>query len=321
MEEFIIDLKTKELYLKIAQMYYELDLTQNQIAQKTGINRSTISRLLKKIRDEGIVKIIINYDLTDPSLAKKLQDKFSLKQAIVVSVNENQSSDFKLRTVGQACAKFLDQIVADNDVIGFSWGGSLAETINSLEVSKKRKNIRCVPLLGGPASKLESKYHVNTICYEAAQKFEGQSMMIDFPAIVENAIMRRDILETDYYKKIVNTWKKISLAVFGIGSIKIAQRSTWLAFYGNDTVEKLSSEGVAGDICSRFFDINGNQIDTHLTERTISIPLEKLRDCRYSIGVAESLEKVSGIIGALRGGYMNVLVTTDETAREILNRT
>ncbi len=62
-------------------------------------------------------------------------------------------------------------------------------------------------------------------------------------------------------------------------------------------------------------------VHTGISDRTITIDLAKLKRTRYSIGVAESLKKVSGMIGALRGGYMNVFVTTGEAAKCILEQT
>lgn len=315
-----MDTDTRRLYIQIAEMYYNQDLTQSQIAQKTGINRSTISRLLKKIREEGIVKIIINYDLDDLTMERQLQEKFGLKKAIVTTVDSNQSDDIKLTALGQACARFLDQIIEDNDTIGFSWGSSLSKTVQALDVTVKRENIRCVPLLGGPANKLDSDCHVNTICYQAARKFNGKSIMIDFPAIVEKPAIRSGIIETEYFKEIQHIWQQINVAVFGIGSIDLVHSSsTWHAFYGDSAIEQLTNEGVAGDICSRFFDIHGKTVQTHLSDRVISIPLEQLAGLRYSIGVAHSLEKVKGILGALRSGKMSVLITTSETAAALLN--
>ncbi|WP_100488473.1 sugar-binding transcriptional regulator [Sporolactobacillus pectinivorans] len=314
-------IEMKKLYINIAQMYYDQNMTQNQIAQRTGINRTSISRILKKIREDGIVKIIINYDLNNVSLAQKLRNRFNLKYVSVVPVNSEQQKRVRLTAIGQACAKFLEQVVEDNDVIGLSWGSTLASVVEALAPSAVKNNVSCVPIVGGPSGKLESQYHVNTICYGVAQKFRGKSLLIDFPAIVEKTSMKNDILETHYYKEIDNMWDHISIAVFGVGSLQIAENSTWHAFYGDKAITKLKSEGVAGDICSRFYDINGAIIQTHLSDRTISIQLDKLRKARYAIGVAESVEKVPGIIGALRGHYMNVLITTEETATAILEET
>ncbi|MFT8872186.1 MAG: sugar-binding transcriptional regulator [Sporolactobacillus sp.] len=313
-----MDAATKDLYIRMAQMYYDQDLTQSQIAKQTGINRSTVSRILKKTRELGLVKITINADLNDLTLEQQMKEKYGLKQATVVAVDPLQPREIKLALIGRACARLLNQIAEDNDVIGFSWGSTLAEVIRALDVTTERRNMACVPLLGGPANRISSDYHVNTICYEAARKFAGQSLMIDFPAIVERPAMREAILQTDYYQDIEQMWQQISVAVFGIGSTEIAGRSTWRAFYGENAIQRLKQQGVCGDICSQFFDSNGRIISTYLSERTIAMPLERLKRLRYAIGIAESLEKVNGIRGALKGGYLNVLVTTDETAAAII---
>jgi DNA-binding transcriptional regulator LsrR (DeoR family) len=53
------------LIVKVAQLYYEQDMTQAQIARELGIYRTTISRLLKRGREQGIVTIAINYDYNE----------------------------------------------------------------------------------------------------------------------------------------------------------------------------------------------------------------------------------------------------------------
>ena len=75
---------------------------------------------------------------------------------------------------------------------------------------------------------------------------------------------------------------------------------------------------VAGDICSRFYDINGIAVETNMNEKTLSIDIARLKQVRYSVGIAIGEEKYTGIIGALRGGYINCLVTNRETAERLL---
>jgi DNA-binding transcriptional regulator LsrR (DeoR family) len=311
----------KQLLIKVAQMYYEKDMTQSQISKELGIYRTTISRMLKRVREEGIVKITINYGAGDNlTIAQTLKDRFRLKEVFVLPVEPEQPRQVKLRAIGQACARLLSRVVQDGDVIGFSWGSSLAATVEELEPSAKQ-NVWCVPMVGGPSGKLESKYHVNTICYQAALKFNAKSFMIDAPAITEKKATRDDILDSRFFQEIAEMWDRITVAVFGIGSREISGESNWRAFYGDAAIEELESGKVVGDICSRFFDRDGVPVRIGISDRTITIHLDQLKRARYSIGVAESLEKVSGIIGALKGGYMNVLVTTEETAQSILAQT
>lgn len=311
----------ERMLLKLAQMYYEKDMTQSDIAKELDINRTAISRMLKKVREKGIVTTLINYDMFDTfTVEEQLKERFKLKEAIVVPMGAEHSKETKLLAMGQACANYLKQVVQDKDVVGFSWGSSLATAVDQLEATSKQ-DVLCVPIIGGPAGKLESKYHVNTICYKAAEKFNAQSFMIDLPAVLEKKETKDQILTSDYFEEISTVWNLVTIAVFGIGSIEISGERTWKAFYGNAVTEELKRHNVVGDICSRFFDIEGNVIPTSLEDRTISINLEKIKNARCSVGIAESKEKVDGIIGALNSGVMNVLVTTEETAKMILEKT
>lgn len=314
------NLEEERTLLKLAQMYYEKDMTQSEIAKELDINRSTISRMLKKVRDKGIVTTVINYDMFDTfTVEEQLKERFELKDAIVVPVGEEHSKETKLLAMGQACANYLNQVVQNQDVIGFSWGTGLSKAVEQLDTTSK-KDILCVPMIGGPSGKLESKYHVNTICYKAAEKFNAQSLMIDLPAILDNKETRNQILKSGYFEEISTVWNLLTVAVFGIGSMEISGERIWKAFYGNAVTQEFKRDNIVGDICSHFFDIDGNIVQTSVTDRTINIGLDKIRNARYSIGVAESREKINGIIGALNSGLMKVLITTEETAKLILEK-
>ncbi|HHU4065993.1 TPA: sugar-binding domain-containing protein, partial [Raoultella ornithinolytica] len=88
--------------------------------------------------------------------------------------------------------------------------------------------------------------------------------------------------------------------------------------YGSEESDDLNARHVAGDICSRFYDINGIAVETNMNEKTLSIDIARLKQVRYSVGIAIGEEKYTGIIGALRGGYINCLVTNRETAERLL---
>lgn len=110
------------LIVKISQLYYEQDMTQAQIARELGIYRTTISRLLKRGREQGIVTIAINYDYNENLwLEQQLKQKFGLKEAVVVSCDSEQE-DEQLNMMGVHGAQLLERLLEPGDIIGFSWG-------------------------------------------------------------------------------------------------------------------------------------------------------------------------------------------------------
>lgn len=107
------------LIVKIAQLYYEQDMTQAQIARELGIYRTNISRLLKRGRDQGIVTIAINYDYNENLwLEQQLKQKFGLKDVVVVSGND-EDEETQLAMMGLHGAQLLDRLLEPGDIVGF----------------------------------------------------------------------------------------------------------------------------------------------------------------------------------------------------------
>lgn len=126
------------LIVKIAQLYYEQDMTQAQIARELGIYRTTISRLLKRGREQGIVTIAINYDYNENLwLEQQLKQKFGLKEAVVVSCDSEQE-DEQLTMMGVHGAQLLERLLEPGDIIGFSWGRAVRGLVEGYPLPASR---------------------------------------------------------------------------------------------------------------------------------------------------------------------------------------
>lgn len=99
------------LIVKIAQLYYDQEMTQAQIARELGIYRTTISRLLKRGRELGLVTIAINYNYNDNLwLEQQLKQKFALKEAVVVPCQQEQEEE-QLAIMGVHGAQLLERLL------------------------------------------------------------------------------------------------------------------------------------------------------------------------------------------------------------------
>ena len=78
-------------------------------------------------------------------------------------------------------------------------------------------------------------------------------------------------------------------------------------------------KGAVGDLLSHFIDKDGNPIENNLDNRLLSTPLEDLKKMNNVIGVAGGLNKVDAILAVLKGQYLDVLITDEETAAALLN--
>lgn len=301
----------------VAKMYYEEALTQNEIAKRLGLYRTTVTRMLQKAREAGIVQIkIASTQRLRVDLEAKLARMFGIREAVIVPVDRHASREERLKALGESGANLLDSLLVDGDVVGLAWGdtlGTMAETIGSF---RKRDTV-FVPIVGGPG-KMHVKHHINTIVYNFARAFKGKAQYIDAAAIVTSADAQKDIRESAYLQDVLKLWEEMTVAVIGIGAHVRSSNLVWSGFIGEAEQQLLAKKQAIGDILSRFYTIDGKEVQTPIRERTIAVELDRLKENRATVAIAESKEKVPSIIGGLQGGYISHLITDEETAIELI---
>lgn len=306
----------KRILVKVANMYYIDNMKQSDIAKQMGVDRTTISKYLKRAVDQGIVKISVDNDVFD-ELERALEKRFGLKEAYIVP----KSYDMQVikRSMGQAAVSLLKRIVEPGQTIGLAWGTSIKAMIEQAKRERiPQMDVDIVPLDGGPEN-IESEYHVNTLCFQLAHIFGGNCHYIYAPVLTRTAEIRNAILQDKNYEKISAMWEKLNIGIVGIGAPVKSSNLVWSGDFGREAIESIARTGAVGEICSIFYDINGRAVRTEFTDRTIAIELDKLRNLEYSIAMAASREKVPSILGALRGKLVNVLITDEQTAKILLN--
>ena len=107
-------------------------MTQSQISNELGIYRTTISRMLKKAKKEGIVEIKIHTDFENVyELEKKMEKQFHIKESIIVP-SFGETEEVNKANVGRAAAEYLKRITKNSHTMGFAWGTTMAQISNYL---------------------------------------------------------------------------------------------------------------------------------------------------------------------------------------------
>lgn len=303
---------------EIARHYYELGKTQNEIAESLGISRSQISRALKQAQDKGIVVIHVippKFDFSD--LEARLCSTFGLRDAVVI-LGSVGPSRLLIQNLGMAGAKYLDKTVKDGQVVGVSWGATLRELGAAInELKPHPRDILVIPLLGGQGQ-TSLDLQVNDIVSRVSMAFNGSHLFLHAPAFVDTPEVRAMILNDSNIKQVADRWATVDLVVMGIGCFIPPSTLLEEGGFPPDELAELTRKGVVGDMCMRFFDINGKRVDTSLDERIIGISLEQLKAVECVVAVAGGVNKAQAILGALRTGVVDVLITDDVTARKVL---
>lgn len=314
-----------ELLVRIATLYYEQDLNQNEIAEICQIERSRISRLLLEARRKGIVQFnVVNPSRRDLRLGEQLQEKFGLHQAIVFDTLDIPDHRLK-KAIGLVAANYLTSILKEGDVFAISWGETIYQTVMSLETEYPRKLI-IVPAIGG-SGLLNPAYHINEIARRVAEQLGGFNRTLYAPAFVETKHNCQELTLSKDIQMIVDLWKSVTVALVGIGKSPFAYSPTpggelqFGQFYlYTSEQQELRQMGVVGDINARFFDREGTELPASVHERTIGMRLSDLKRVPRVIAVAGGDGKVDAIHAALQGNNIGVLVTDCFTAQKILDK-
>jgi len=307
-----------ELLAYVAEKYYQDDLKQTEIAALVGVTRSAVSRMLTEARQKRLVEIIIHHPYQfSPDLEEKLHNTLHLKHVSVVSF-QNQATDPELKKhLGRAGSRLIIKLIKPGDTIGLSWGTSIQSTVETLE-SAAVQDSRVVQLVGVLGSTRHS-YSAQILVEQLAHKISGEGIYLYSPFIVENGQTAASLLEDPAVFQALSAGRKCDLALVGIGSTKAEFCSLFQENHISfETLQDLQESGAVGDVCGLYFNINGilSRVDFH--QRRIGISLAGLQEINLRLGIAGNPGKAAAILGAVRGGFINALVTDAKTARKVL---
>jgi len=304
---------------RIAQLYYEEKKNQQEIADSLGINRSSISRLLTEAREKGVVRIEVEYPWRLRSLEEKLVRRLpSLKEVAVVAC-ETDSYEESLHTLGLYAGKYLLRIMHPHSVIGVGWGKALYETISNLP-RERHPDVEVVQVIGatGYTGKLKDG---PLVARSLSEKLDCNCRYLHVPLIVESRAIRDSLVKDKAISQTLEFAAEADIIITGIGSVLLNNLYTLneVGYVTDREVEELKRAGAAGDILGVHYTAGGEILDVDINHRTITIPLEKLSRVAHSIAVAGHVGKAEAIIGAVRGGFINTLITDNYAAARILS--
>ena len=307
------------LMVKVARLYHEHRVLQPEIARRLHISQARVSRLLKQAVAEGIVRttVVVPPELSS-ELEERLEERFGLREAVVVECLDDSEAGM-LQDLGRATAAYLEASLTGGDVVGVSsWSATLLATVEAMRRSPRVTAERVVQLFGGVGNPA-AEAHAARLTQRFAELTGARPTLLLAPGIAASAQARRAYLEERFVAEATAAFDEVTLALVGIGAL---EPSSLLQSSGNifpaDELATLGAQGAVGDICLRFFDVEGRPVPSEFDARVIGVTLEQLRAVDRCVGVAGGERKFNAILGALRGAWINVLVTDRATAERLL---
>jgi DNA-binding transcriptional regulator LsrR (DeoR family) len=302
------------LMAKIALMYYERGARQTEIANELHVSQSKVSRLLARAAEVGIVRTTVTVPAgVHTDLEDALERKYGLREAVVVDVVGAESE--VTPALGSALATYLEATLTGGEVVGISsWSATLLSAAAAMRRSPGRVVDQVIQIVGG-VGEARVQVQASRLISMFADATGADPVFMPAPGVLGSASARQVLVDDPAVSAVMNSWEGLTTALVGIGSL---QPSPLLLQSGNSVVERdqaeLRAAKAVGDICLRYFDANGDIVSSGFDERVVGIDPDRFRAIPRRVGVAGGERKHDAILGALRGEWLNVLVTDVDTA-------
>lgn len=303
-----------ELLAQVAYLYYKDELTQQQIAKRLGLSRPKVARLLQEARRTGIVRIEITQELpAELKEAYDLQRLFGLERAIVVRTGESRAST--LQQIRNAVASLIVESLEEIHSLGFSFSQTIGNIADYIHTGADSYHVEVCDLMGAMMG-FPMPY---TASADVAKRIGGVLYPISAPIMVLEPHDISTYFTDPNIKKSMAVASSVDLAVVGVGDFTTQNILYRSGYINEETINNLRRQGIVGEMCMRFFDLNGEPVESELDPRVISIPWDTLDHAKNVTAVASGSHKVRPTLGALKTGVLHTLVTDLDTARQILN--
>jgi len=316
----MVSKEEQRLMTKIAYLYHKRGYKQSEIAKQLDLSQATVSRTLKRAEEEGIVRVSVTIPTgVYTELEEALCEKYDLKAAIVVHCDD-QNDEAVFDHVGSAAAYYIETTLGSNEIVGLSsWSSTLLAMVNAMHPLAKASHAKVVQMLGGMGNP-SAEIYAARITEQFASLVQGDPVYLPAPGVARSQDAHADAMSDPFVREATAYFDKITLAIVGIGSVepsKLLQSSGNV--FSEEELEALQQTGAVGDVCLRFFNIEGEPVDLPLDKRVVSIPLKQLKNVKRIVGVAGGKRKLNAIRGALNGQLINVLITDHQTAQALMN--
>jgi DNA-binding transcriptional regulator LsrR (DeoR family) len=305
-----------ELLLAAARLYYLEDLSQAEVAERLRTSRSNVSRMLAAAVKQGLVEIRIN----DPAgRSQELEDalvaRFGLRAARVAPRIVNGDPE---RQVGALAGRLLVEELRDGMTVALSWGRALQAMVDQTTTDRDHR-VTLVQLIGGLTS-VANETSGHELVRELAARLGATYRFLHAPAILTSAGATAALAAEESVQEALSAARGADIAVVGIGCPDSGSSAAILSALAlsEEEREAFRAAGAVGDIAARYFDARGRPVRGPVHDRVLAVTLEDLAEVPTVVGVAYGREKAGGVLGALRGHLVDVLVCDDALARAVL---
>ena len=306
--------KKIERMVTAAHLYYELGLSQQEVAKKLGISRPLVSILLTEAKSCGIVTITINdVESAEQLLAQRLESSFSLQSVLVIG--DRPSATETDDAVAAAAYELCFTGEQRGRRVGIGWGstlGRIADYAETLPDSSEHEGW-LFPLVGGIGASYRG-YHSNEIARIISGKAGLEADYLYFPAFFDSESELELVRHMDSFRAMNDKWDQMELALIGISNYPSYPDLGVEYRFGSE----LTKQRAVGRVLAHYYDLDGRVI-TPLVDNVVQASVEQLRNTKTVVAVCSALLRPESVIGALSMNIAHRLVLPRSLAEKVLD--
>lgn len=292
----------RDLFAKIARLYYVEDMNQRQIAEQLNISVASVSRALSKAKDLNIVKISI--DETREEYHKMeigLERRYGIRECMVAGRHDDPEDIH--RDMGSMVTGLLARLLKRDNVLGLGWGSDLLGIAQNLgRASVGRVDI--VPLSGN-IERVDPSIGPDGVSREFAERIDGDVHPVPSGALAASADERRQVTSDPAFPPIRRLWNRLDTAIVNLESVDGREPGT----YSSDEKKELKKAGAVCTVNGTPINAEGQEIPNPFADRLVAVELEEIRHVRNVVGVATGAKAIDSVRAVLAAGLIHVLVT------------
>ena len=301
--------------ITVAKMYYEDQMTQDEIAKKIELSIPQVSRIVNAAKKQGYVKTFVLDPFSESNdLSNQLEETFGIKEARIVETHISNERVTQTNAA-QAVADYLINIVQTNDIISLAFSNITCKMPQFLPQIHTENVIFVQP--DGAVFENVQGYQHDTL-RETSLKFDAYFFYVPAPAYVKDAYIRDTLHQDPNTAWVLEKAAASNIAVFSANRVDTSSLYVKNHYFSKEEMLSIQKDGAVGDIFGHFIDKDGVISDEAIESRAIGMPISELQRKDISICVSAGKDVAEAVHATLMGKYCNVLITDTNTAKKVL---
>ena len=259
-------------------------------------------QLLKDLKDAMRDVIGIN------QLQEEIRQYLGIKKVILIpgSYDNNHSL---IKDIGSQAAKYFLDIIKDNDIVSIAGGSTMLEFARSIKSDKKYNSITVVPARGSMGLDVETQS--NNVVAEVSKNIHSNYKLLNVPdQLCEESI--KMLTQEPEIKSTLELIDNSDVLVFGVGR---AEEMVERRKLSDEIAKNIMDKKAVGEAFGHYFNKKGEIV---YKLNTVGIDMKSFKNKRETIAVFAGRKKAEAFIPISKINKNIVLITDEESAKEIL---